>query len=68
MENPSVAGMRNMVDLSCVLRLCCKKEILKSMKRLWRLLGVLFLMAFLMNMMIELVSRKSVVSLADYMA
>ncbi len=57
-----------MVDLSCVLRLCCKKEILKSMKRLWRLLGVLFLMAFLMNMMIELVSRKSVVSLADYMA
>lgn len=38
------------------------------MKRLWRLLGVLFLVAFLVNMAIELVSRKSVVSLADYMA
>ena len=38
------------------------------MRRLWRLLGVLFWLAFLMNMAIELVSRRSVVSLADYMA
>lgn len=37
------------------------------MKRLWRLLGILLLAAFLMNLAIELVSRRSVMSLRDYL-
>ena len=37
------------------------------MKRLWRLLGMLLLAAFFMNLMIELISRRSVLSLRDYL-
>lgn len=37
------------------------------MKRLWKLLGILVLMAFCVNMIIELASRKSAALLADYL-
>lgn len=36
------------------------------MKRLWKLLGMLLIAAFLMNLAVELASRKSLSSLADY--
>ncbi len=63
MKIEDVSFERSMVDLGEVW----ERSLPAKMKHLWKILGKLMVMALLINLLIELVSRKSLSSLAGYL-